>query len=336
MLPGRRRKYRTWQLITIVMLSLLLVSTEVLSQADMISSQYMNSQLMINPAYAGVRNSFSVNVLSRQQWMGINNAPTAYAIDVHSPLNKRMASLGGSFLHYENGPIQNNELTAMYSYLIRLNHNMFLSFGLSAKVSHYNIGLSSLNVIEDNDPSFAQNIENSLKPNFGAGVFVYSPQFYFGVSMPQILNTELSQDETGGAVMEVYRTAYLTSGYAFGINKNVFLKPSFLARLRTSANHTFDVNLQMMYKNMFWVGASYRTNQTLASLLNVHVSKSLAVCYSYDFSIGSQPALGVGSHEISLTIDSNSFIKRNRDRRFNRKKVTKKEENKGVQSIRYF
>ena len=336
MSPSKHKTHIRWRLIKMVMLSLLGVPVGVFAQADMLSSQYMNSQLMINPAYAGVRNSFSVNVLSRQQWMGIKDAPTAYAINVHSPLNKRMASLGGSVLHYQNGPVQNSELTAVYSYLIRLNHNMFLSLGLSAKISHFNIGMSSLEVIEDNDPSFAQNIENSLKPNFGAGAFVYSPHFYFGVSMPQILNTELSQDETNGAVLEVYRTAYVTSGYAFGVSKNVFLKPSFLARLRTSANHSFDVNLQMMYKNLFWVGASYRNNQTLASLLNVQVSKSLAVCYSYDFSVGSEPSLGVGSHEISLIIDSNSFLKRNRDRRFNRKKVTKKEENKGVQSIRYF
>ncbi len=336
MLPNDSLKSRRWQLIQLFMLSLLCVSVDAISQADMISSQYMNSQLMINPAYAGVRNSFSVNVLSRKQWMGIKNAPTTYAVNVHSPLNKRMASLGASVLHYQNGPIKTNELTAVYSYLIRLNHNMFLSLGLSAQVSHFNIGLTSLDVIEDNDPSFVQNIENSLKPNFGAGAFIYSPHFYFGLSMPQILNTQLSQDETGGAVLELYRTAYVTSGHAFGIGKNIFLKPSFLARLRTSANHSFDVNLQMMYKNLFWIGASYRTNQTLASLLNVQVSKSLAVCYSYDFSVGSQPSLGGGSHEISLIIDSDSFIKRNRDRRFSKKKVTRKEEDKGVQSIRYF
>ncbi|WP_430815434.1 PorP/SprF family type IX secretion system membrane protein [Carboxylicivirga sp. RSCT41] len=324
-----------WQLVILAVLGIL-VAMDAWSQADMISSQYMNSQMMINPAYAGVRNSFSVNVLSRQQWMGIKDAPSTYAINVHSPLNKRMASLGASLLHHKNGPIQNNEFTAVYSYLIRLNHNMFMSLGMSAKLSHYNIGLSSLEVIEDNDPVFAQNIENSLKPNFGAGAFVYSPTFYFGLSIPQILNNELSQDETGGAVLELYRTAFLTSGYAFGVSDNVFLKPSFLARLRTSANHSFDLNLQMMYKSLFWVGASYRTNNTLASLLSVRVSKSMAVCYSYDFSIGAQPSLNSGSHEISLTIDSNSFIRRNRDRRFNRKKVTKKEEEKGVQSIRYF
>ncbi|MBK3517777.1 PorP/SprF family type IX secretion system membrane protein [Carboxylicivirga marina] len=320
----------------VLCLLVILVSTQLAAQSDMLSSQYMNSQLLINPAYAGVRNSFSVNILSRQQWMGIKDAPTTYAVNVHSPLNKRMASIGGSLINYQSGPLQHNEVTAVYSYLIRINHNMFLSMGLSAKLNHYNIGLSSLDVIEDNDPSFAQNLENGLKPNFGTGVFLYSPQFYFGVSMPQVLNNELSNEETGGATYIQYRSIYLASGYAFGLNKNVFFKPSFLARIRSEASHVFDINLQMLYKNLFWIGASYRTNSTMAALFNIQVSRSLGFCYSYDFSIGERTNFGVGSHEVSLIIDSNSFIKRNRDRRFNRKKVTKKQEDKAVQSIRYF
>ncbi|WP_185968996.1 type IX secretion system membrane protein PorP/SprF [Carboxylicivirga sp. M1479] len=308
----------------------------VFAQSDFISSQYMNSQLTINPAYAGVRNAFSVQALSRQQWMGLKDAPTTYAVNVHSPLNKRMASLGASVLSYQNGPIQQNEFTAMYSYLLRLNHHLFVSMGVSAQINHYNVGLNALEVIEDNDPSFSQDFENGFKPNFGAGVFLFSPRFFVGFSMPQILSNKLSIEETGSVVLEQFRSAYFTFGYAFDLGKNVSLKPSFLARLRQNTSNAIDVNLQLMYKNMFWVGASYRFNQTFASLLNVQVSKTMAICYSYDFSIAKELRFGGGSHEVSLMIDSNSFIKRNRDRRFNRKKVTKSDEEKGVQSIRYF
>ncbi|MBS2213836.1 type IX secretion system membrane protein PorP/SprF [Carboxylicivirga mesophila] len=318
-----------------VLLSCLLLPCDLFAQSDLISSQYMNSQLMINPAYAGVRNAFSVNALSRQQWMGIRNAPTTYAINMHSPLNKRMASVGASVLHYQSGPVQHNELTAAYSYLLRLNHQMFISLGISAQVNHYNVGLRDLDVIEDNDPSFQNNLDNAFKPNFGAGIFIYSPQFYFGVSVPKILNSRLSLEDTGGVVLEQVTSAYIASGYAFSVSKEVILKPSLLGRYRPSATSSFDVNMQMMYKNLFWIGASYRLNNTLAALLNVQVTETLAVGYSYDFAVGDKVNFGVGSHEISLTFDSDKLIKRNRDRRFNKKKVTKKED-KAVQSIRYF
>ena len=71
-------------------------------QSDFLSSQYMNSQLMINPAYAGVRNALNVNVLSRQQWMGLKDAPSTYTISAHTPFNRSMANIGGSLLHYQS------------------------------------------------------------------------------------------------------------------------------------------------------------------------------------------------------------------------------------------
>jgi len=312
-----------------------------LGQSDFLSSQYMNSQLMINPAYAGVRNALSVNVLSRQQWMGIKDAPSSYMLSVHSPINKRMASVGGSFFNYQSGPIQYNELATVYSYLIRINERMFLSLGLSVRIQHYNIGLSSLTVIENDDPSFEQNIENVIKPNFGAGAFLYTPQFYLGISMPQAVVNELIREEIVGVSFKQLRSLYFTSGYALGIGKDFYLKPSFLVRLRQQVSSNIDVNMQLQYKNAFWVGASYRINNSMAALLNVQLSESIGVCYSYDFPFNNENTLGAGSHEISFSIDSNRFLKRNRDRRFGKKKkVTKKvveEDNgKGVQSIRHF
>ena len=332
-----RKKVRLFCFYAIsLMLFSLMNSLNVKAQSDLLSSQYMNSQLLINPAYAGVRNSFSVNLLSRQQWMGINDAPTTYAISLHSPLNKRMASLGTSLLHYQSGPVQHSELTAVYSYLIRLSHNMFLSMGLSAQVNHYNIGLNALDVIEDNDPSFAANFDNGIKPNFGAGTFLYTPKFFLGISVPKVLSSQLKVEEGNIMAIEESQSAYITTGYAIDVNKSLVVKPSFLGRLRLEESHLFDINLQLMYKKVFWVGGSYRTNNTMAALLNIQATKTLGVCYSYDFSIGNTNNFGVGSHEISLIIDSHRLIKRNRDRRFNRKKVSSEDEDKGVESIRYF
>jgi len=326
--------------IVIVLLSFFSVQT-CFGQGDFLSSQYMNSQLVINPAYAGVRNSLNVTVLSRQQWMGIENAPTSYLLSAHSPLNDRMASIGGSFLNSQNGPIQHNELTMVYSYLIKVSDRMFLSLGLSARLNHHNVNLNTLTVINESDPIFAQNIENSFTPNFGVGTFLYSPKFYLGVSMPQGLVNELKSEESeGGVAFLQQRSFYLTSGYAINIGKSAYIRPSFLARYRQEASSLIDANLTLQFKN-FWVGGSYRTDQTMAALINVQVTKNVSVCYSYDFPASTETTLGVGSHEVSLLFDTNQFLKRNRDRRFGRKKKATKnteeeDDGKRVHSIRHF
>lgn len=304
-----------------------------LAQSDFLSSQYMNSQLMINPAYTGVRNSLSINVLSRQQWLGVKDAPTTYLLSAQSPLNKKMASIGGSILNYQSGPFQQNELTMNYSYLLRINSQMFLSLGLSAKLNHYNVGLSSLTVIEGNDPSFTQDVENEFSPNFGAGAFLYSSHFFWGVSVPQILVNKFKNE---GIALIQTRSFYLTSGYTFGLGKDFFIKPSFLARFRQESSSVIDANMQLKYKNLFWIGASYRINSSMIALLNIQLSKALGICYSYDFPTNDK-TLGVSSHEISLTIDIDKFLKRNRNRLFKKKgKAAKGEDDEKMRSIRYF
>ncbi|WP_430810189.1 MULTISPECIES: PorP/SprF family type IX secretion system membrane protein [unclassified Carboxylicivirga] len=314
----------------------LLMSLNIFAQGDGITTQYMNSQLMINPAYAGVRNAFSVHLLARQQWVGMEGAPATYSISMHTPLNDRMASLGASLLHYQSGPINHSEFSAMYSYMLRINHQLFLSLGLSAQCNYYHLGLSSLELIEENDPSFMHKFGNGVKPNFGVGVFLFSPHFYLGLSMPKVMNSRLKLKENDALVLESVHTAYLTSGYAFSINKSAYLKPSFVVRYRSQASPLGDMNIQFMYKNIFWLGTSYRTNDTMAALANIQLGEALSVCYSYDFAIGNSPRFGSGTHEVALVFDSHKLIKRNRDRQFRRKKVAKKEENKALHSIRYF
>ncbi len=303
-------------------------------QDDLVTSQYMQNQLMVNPAYAGVRNSLSIHAMSRQQWLGIEGAPSTYALSVHSPLNKRMASLGGSILNYQSGPLMHNQLSFVYSYLLKINYQMFISLGVSAGAHHHSVGLSSLTVIDNNDPSFVGEASNNFSPNFGVGTFLYSPDFYLGVSVPQLLNSEF-KDDSGGIIYQQFRTLYLSSGYSIGIGKDVYIKPSIMSRIRQEVSSSHDVNLQFLYKNMFWLGASYRINTAAAALLNVQVSKNLAVCYSYDFPLGSNN-VGFGSHEISLTIDSNKFLRRNRHRMFGKKKVKKEQDDEGMRSIRQF
>ncbi|MCT4648022.1 MAG: type IX secretion system membrane protein PorP/SprF [Carboxylicivirga sp.] len=328
--------HRVLSLRVSLLVLILLTNANVQAQVDLLSTQYMNNQLLINPAYAGVRNSFSANLFSRQQWMGIKDAPTTYALSIHSPLNKRMASLGSSLVSYKSGPVQQNDFSAVYSYLIRLNHSLFVSMGISAQVNHFNIGLNTLELIEDNDLAFATNYDNGIKPNFGVGAFLYSPQFYFGVSMPKALSSELKNEDGNNVLLEQSQSLFVTSGYAINVNKSLVVKPSFLGQMRFNENYLFDVNLQLLFKELFWIGGSYRSNSTMSALLNVRAGKSLAVCYSYDFSTGGKNSIGVGSHEVSLIFDSQRFIKRNRDRRFNPKKKKTKEADKALESIRYF
>lgn len=320
-----------------ILVALMLIPASLLqAQHDVLSTQYMNSQLLINPAYAGVRNALSVSLLARQQWMGIKDAPSTYSISAHSPLNKKMASIGASIGHYKAGPYQNNQISAIYAYLLRLNNKLLLSMGMNASAHHFNLGLSSLKLIDVDDPGFMNDVENVIKPNFGIGAFLYGEQFYVGLSVPQILTYDLSEETNGRLVQQITRSYYFSSGYAFNVDKDVFLKPSFMMRYRPDQSSTTDINLQLLWKSKFWIGASYRLNQSMAGLFNLQLGKSMSVAYAYEFPFNKETTIGKGSHEMILTFDIYGPIRRNKNRLFRKKKSTKKDDDKAVQSIRYF
>lgn len=303
------------------------------AQLEPLSTQYINSQLMINPGYTGVRNAFSVNLMARHQWMGVDGAPVNYNVGMHSPLNKSKVSLGAALNSYQAGPVQTHRLNLYYAYLVRLRHNMILSMGVSGIVNNYSLSHKNLRLIDDGDPNFMGEKINRFSPNAGVGLFLYSPSFYLGFSVPQLVETKYKQVDNL-EVSQVRRHYYLSAGYGFGIGKDLYLKPSTLARYVENGQSSIDFNAQIMYKELLSLGLSYRLNTAAAFMVGFRVSKNVNINYSYDIST-SPSGLGKGSHEVTLSFDTDSWLKRNRDRMFGKKKKDNTEE-AGMRSIRYF
>nr|WP_319398689.1 type IX secretion system membrane protein PorP/SprF [uncultured Carboxylicivirga sp.] len=320
---------------TYILFLLCILSAKVMAQLEPLSTQYMHSQLMINPGYAGVRNAFSVNLMARHQWMGLDGAPVNYNVSIHSPLNKSMVSLGGALNSYQVGPVQNNRFNFYYSYLVRLRYNMFLSMGVTAIANHYGFKGDDWKVIDPEDPNFVGASQNSFKPNVGAGAFLYTPNFYFGFSVPQVIDSYFKSKDSDQIISEVKRHYYISTGYGFSINKEFYLKPSTLARFIENGMYSIDANVQLLYKELFSVGVSYRINTAVAFVGGFRISDYVSMHYSYDLSTAPE-GISKGSHEITLSFDSNKMLRRNRDRMFRKKRKKLDEDGGAMRSIRYF
>jgi type IX secretion system PorP/SprF family membrane protein len=75
--------------------------------------------------------------------------------------------------------------------------------------------------------------------------------------------------------------------------------------IKTDAASTqLDVNLTYMYKNTFWVGATYRMQDAIAPMLGYKFQKGtvrgLKIGYSYDVTTSTLKGHSSGSHEIML------------------------------------
>ncbi|MCK9321691.1 MAG: type IX secretion system membrane protein PorP/SprF, partial [Bacteroidales bacterium] len=153
---------------------------------------------------------------------------------------------------------------------------------------------------------------NSLRIDPKFGLFLYSDRFYAGLSSTDLLG-DLIQAPDGFAVAQ-QRHYYLTAGYVFDLGEDVKLKPSFLIREDFKALTNFDVSTYVLFKETFWLGATYRFGADLVSsetldnslksrdalvfMTEWNINPSFVIGYAYTHSLTALS--GFSGHEIML------------------------------------
>lgn len=312
---------------------LLCIFYSVNAQQPTLFTQYLDNPIIINPAYTGNRNSLAIDLRTRQQWMGFKDAPTTYYASTHSPINKTKASVGGYILSDRVAPIINNNITGAYSYLLRLNHNAFISLGVNGGVDIYGINLNEIAVIDQTDPHFAKNIKNKIKPSFGTGAVLFTPTFYLGFSVPQLIPSKIDYPEADASLDFGYNL-YFTAGIKKELNNGFAAKFATIARISQNYVNSYDLSIQFFYKDYINLAASYRVKNSVALIIGTQVSKNIGVSYSYDFPVSGNNINNINSQELTISIDISKYFERNRDREFLR--GPEKESDPSLRSIRHF
>lgn len=271
-------------------------------------TQYMYNTISINPAYAGSRETLSVVGLHRSQWVGLEGGPTTQTISVHSPLRNERVGIGFSFINDELGYENFTYFYGDFSYTIPLNENYKLAFGMKAGFTQYYIDKPLLNdptVI--NDPFF-DDVSNRWSPNIGLGAFLHSNKWYIGLSAPRILNTDYNNGKKGAVdYVALERVSYyLTGGYVFDLSETTKFKPAMLLKATNGAPLSFDITANFLFNETFWLGASYRINESaeaLGGIADFQVSKQLRIGYAYEYPISEIRTYSSGTHEILLMFE---------------------------------
>jgi len=279
---------------------LVLCFQEVRSQQDPQYTMYMYNMNVVNPAYAGSKESLSITALYRNQWAGLNGAPETFTFSAHMPVGEKVG-LGLSAIKDDMGPISETNVYADFSYTLELGGNSKLAFGLKAGATFHEVGLRGLDLIDENDPFFSENISNTY-PNIGAGAFFYTDRFYLGVSVPNMLNS-VHLDANGLKYGSEVQHFFATTGYVFDINDNFKLKPNFMVKSAFEAPISFDANLNALFFERFELGVSYRLDDSFSGLVGFQVTDYLRIGYAYDHVMSDLNVVGPRSHEIIVTFD---------------------------------
>jgi type IX secretion system PorP/SprF family membrane protein len=295
---------RIFLLFLITSLNIFIVS----AQQDPVYTQYMYNMSVINPAYAtadaGIVN---MGALYRSQWVGAVGAPKTATFFMHTPLSERI-EVGVSVVHDEigDGLVNEDNIYGDFSYVLQLNNNTYLSLGLKAGVTLFSTRFDDLQLNSGDfstDPTFAQNISETF-PNMGAGAFLYSDNFYLGLSAPNFFNNKHLDEENGVQRLGAENLhIFFTGGYVFDISDNLKFKPSFMARAVNGTPLSVDLSANMLFNEKFEGGLSYRLDDAVSAMFNVRVTPNLRIGYAYDYTTTNLGDFNSGTHEIFVLFD---------------------------------
>ena len=190
-----------------------------------------------------------------------------------------------------------------FSYKLQFSSERFLFLGLKGGTSLFKTDFSEIsNQSIITDP--ALNNTNRVKPNFGIGLLLKYPKFYFSFSIPRLF----SQSDNNFEYNNERMNTYLGVGFKKEVLSNISFETNAFLRLIQGSKAIMDLNGLLSFNENIKLGANYRTNNTISPLLQIRVN-NLEIGYGYEFSLNNNLiGLGVKTHELFL-----KFILDNKD-----------------------
>lgn len=271
------------------------------SQQLPLFSEYMFNTLEINPAYAGFRDALSITTMFRKQYTGFKTAPQSTFFAVDMPISGKRVGVGIKLLDDKDEITKTLGAQGIYSFKIPTGPYSNISLGLQGGVYNFKADYTMVDVIDPNDPSFSEAI-NSLKLNFGTGVFFNTDKFYVGISSPNLIRNSFNKENNTGAFSELKQQmhVYFNTGYVFALSADLHIKPSVLFRGVAGSPLSYDINTNFWIADMLGLGVSYRNKTALVGIIDLKLIPGLHLGYAYDHVISKYNIISKGSHEVIL------------------------------------
>ena len=280
------------------------------AQQDPQWTHFMFDKLSYNPASAGFNDASCLTAITRQQWTGFNaGEPSTTLINFTTPtFSKLKGGFGFTYYNDQIGWETNNVLKLSYSlHLKELGITLAggdLGIGVSAS---YNTKVINADwVTPENTPvggdlAIPASGTKDAGMTFNAGLYYQHPSsFYAGISTTNLSQTQLEDLNVLGI-----RHYYVMAGYDYDLGNTINTNFNLLLRanglMKTDAVKTqYDLNLNVLAFDHFWVGATYRHKDAIAPMAGVEWN-GFRVGYSYGLAtsfLGSY--FTNGNHELML------------------------------------
>lgn len=302
--------------LLLLLLPLLLAAVPALAQQEAQYSQYMNNNYLLNPGATGVEDYIDIKASYRTQWVGLEGAPKTFYLSGSSSLGKWRSTskrtlndrrrpfhaIGGLVYRDVTGPTSRTSAYASYAYNLVLTPKIRAALGASIGMQQFAVDGNQLQFY---DPTTVAASAASRVLDGSVGLWVYSSDFYVGVSSTQLLGNKLDfsygpdQVSAGAPGNALKRHYFFTGGVRVPLSQDWSLVPSVLVKTVNPAPLSVDLNAKLKYRDLLWVGASWRAFDSVIALAGLSYEQ-FTIGYSYDAGLSKLNNYHYGSHEILL------------------------------------
>lgn len=291
---------------------------------DVMFSQFYAAPLHLNPALAGISYGPRANLIYRNQWPSIDNGFVTYygSYDQHFDQIKGGVGINFNADQIFGGTVKNFSMQATYSYQLALSRKFAVKLALSGGFFSKRLAWDKLLFQDQINPVFgftdasgipnptAENINQNnsvIKPDFGAGILAFTPNFFAGVGMKH-LNQPSEKFNTGDVELPLLIT--LHGGYVFDLapkkrGKDIFVSPNVLLALQNNfsqMNIGAFFNYEFFSTGLFYRHAFENSDAVIASV--GFTIEYVKIGYSFDVPMSDLSTNNSGgAHEITFTFN---------------------------------
>ena len=268
------------------------------AQQQLRRSQFVTNTYLANPAVAGTEPGMMLSSTFRHQWAGFEGAPSTMLLSGHQALPN---GLGAGVILYQDdmgGAIHQTGIELTGAYSILLNNQDAVSFGLSMKGNQFVFDGTDLEVYQPNDPSLPGTMESTFGVDFNAGMMVYGKDYYFGMSVFNLLQDKLNVAGVDDDQNRMVRHYHFMGSYLYNVSKLVAVQSSALLRMTDATSAQLDLNARAIVNGTVWAGMGFRPQDAFVLSTGVNYG-AFTLGYNYDITVG-ENLLSAHSHELSF------------------------------------
>lgn len=292
------------------------------AQQDPSYSQYVMNGFLINPSMAGGDGYSTFSLTVREQWVGLENSPATFAASfqtrilsdsyisrstsvrkkISRPTKGGRIGMGGYIFHDRNGIMKRTGIHYSYAYHISMPNYRQLSFGLSAIAYQYFVDTEGALLSNTDDPIINNYDRVVYIPDANFGISFTTRQYYVGYSMHHLFRGMGMLGNTGNNKHSELGYYYLTGGYKINLPVDDWMvEPSVLVKSSDMLLKSvqMDVSTRVYYKDDYWMGLSYRTNDAVVLLAGAKFDRYY-IGYACDFTLSDIRTQSFGTHELTV------------------------------------